>query len=49
MSCWILYRILLSLSMGAETFLSFGVQDLATVDSILLNKLPAASDKASVS
>jgi hypothetical protein len=35
--------------MGAETFLSFGVQDLATVDTILLNELPAAADKASVS
>lgn len=50
MSCWISVppsvwgRIL-----GLETFLSYWVQDLATVDTILLNRLPAAEDKASVS
>lgn len=34
---------------GAEISFIFWMQDLATVDTILLNKLPAAEDKASVS
>lgn len=32
-----------------QLYLSFGVQDLATVDTIFLSKLPAVGDRASVS
>lgn len=42
-------HVLFGTILGAETFFICWMQDLATVDTILLNKLPAVGDKASVS